>query len=63
MQPSPQERAQAIAARARATQAPAAREWWRIERSGESVDVFFCPAQTQREVMDRWYPGAGVRAI
>ncbi len=41
-----------------------AREWWTVaKQDGTTVDVMFCPPQTQREVMDRWYPGCGVTAL
>lgn len=38
-----------------------AREWWTVTRpDGTSVDVMFCPPQTQKDVLTRWYPGCGV---
>ncbi len=37
-----------------------AREWWSIRQpNAEPIPVFFCPAQTQAEVLAR-YPHAGV---
>jgi len=38
-----------------------AREWWTVTRQdGTTVDVMFCPPQTQQDVLTRWYPGCGV---
>ena len=38
-----------------------AREWWTVTRpDGTSVDVMFCPPQSQRDVLQRWSPGCGV---
>lgn len=38
-----------------------AREWWTVTRpDGTTVDVYFAPPQTQRDVLTSWYPGCGV---
>lgn len=56
-------RAQRIAqqANSRVASTYIAREWWTVSRpDGTSVDVMFCPPQTQQQVLERWYPGCGV---
>jgi len=62
-QPDVVARAEAIAAKARANAAPIAREWWLVTQGDIPKEVYFCPPQTHSDVIDRWYPGAGVVAI
>ena len=62
--PATRARAIAQAAAARLETQHLAREWWRITKpNGETVDTYFCPPATQRDVLALFYPGAGVTPL